>query len=106
MSKKIAVLILFFTFLPVINAQNPSADWVMLFKYRIITEAISKDGSGFVAVTESEEGNNKSVIIHLKRILNLNDPANPKNLVVFHIKLKKIVNVQKDLPCLTGLQSA
>ena len=65
MSKRITVLILIFTFLPAINAQNPSADWVMLFKYRILIEAISKDGSGFVAVTESEEGKNKSVIIHL-----------------------------------------
>lgn len=65
MSKRIAVLILFLTLLSETNAQNPSADWVMLFKYRIITEAISKDGSGFVAVTESEEGNNESVIIHL-----------------------------------------
>ena len=65
MSKRIAVLILFLTLLSKTNAQNPSADWVMLFKYRIITEAISKNGSGFVAVTESEEGNNKSVIIHL-----------------------------------------
>jgi len=37
----------------------------MLFKYRIIIEAISKDGSGFVAVTKSEEGKNTSVIIHL-----------------------------------------
>ena len=55
MSKRIAVLILFLTLLSETNAQNPSADWVMLFKYRIITEAISKDGSGFVAVTESEE---------------------------------------------------
>ena len=37
----------------------------MLFKYPIITEAISKDGSGFVAVTESGEGKNELVIIHL-----------------------------------------
>lgn len=65
MSKIIAVLILYFTLLPLTNAQNPSADWVMLFKYRIITEALSKDGSGFVAVTESENGKYKSIIIHL-----------------------------------------
>jgi len=51
--------------MPVINAQNPSADWVMLFKYPIITEAISKDGSAFVAVTNTEKGINESVIIHL-----------------------------------------
>lgn len=55
MSKRIAVLILFLTLLSETNAQNPSADWVMLFKYRIIIEANSKDGSGFAAVTESEE---------------------------------------------------
>ena len=47
------------------NAQNPSAEWVMLFKYPIITEAISKDGSGFAAVTKSEEGTNGSILIHL-----------------------------------------
>jgi len=65
LSKIIAVLILLITLLTETNAQNPSANWVMLFKYRIITEAISKDGSGFVAVTESDKGNNESIIIHL-----------------------------------------
>lgn len=66
MSKRTAgLIILYFSLLSTINAQNPSADWVMQFKYRIIAEAISKDGSGFVALTDSEEGNNRSVIIHL-----------------------------------------
>jgi len=53
------------------NAQNPSAEWVMLFKYPIITEAISKDGSGFII-----ERGAKNDIIRIE-ILLLNQPFHP-----------------------------
>lgn len=105
-NQKLIIVLFYFGIIAELPAQNPSPQWVMLFKNEVMAQEITADGTKFAVLEQSDEGITDNIIFHY--VSSKGKVIFKKNVVtsgkVFHVN-DLFISIDSEKIAMTGIST-